>query len=82
MQNTNTQEILSDLIDMPETQMRRDINRDELHVLSENIKANGLISPITVRPVGSVLNSSPDSVACWLCVLRELSAYRVSFASL
>lgn len=52
MQNTNTQEILSDLIDMPETQMRRDINRDELHVLSENIKANGLISPITVRPVG------------------------------
>lgn len=32
--------------------MRRDIDRDELHALSENIVANGLINPITVRPVG------------------------------
>lgn len=52
MENNNTREILSDLIDLPANQMRRDINRDELHVLAENIKQNGLISPITVRPVG------------------------------
>lgn len=52
MNDTNTREILSDLIDLPANQMRRNIDRDELHVLAENIKANGLISPITVRPVG------------------------------
>lgn len=52
LRNDIVQEILSDLIDLPEEQMRRDINRDELHVLAENIKANGLINPITVRPVG------------------------------
>lgn len=45
-------EVMSDLIDLPEKQMRRDIDREELHVLADNIKANGLISPITVRPVG------------------------------
>ena len=51
--NTNlAEEILSDNIDLPPTQMRRDIDREELYVLAENIKANGLISPITVRPVG------------------------------
>jgi ParB/RepB/Spo0J family partition protein len=44
--------ILSDLIDLPERQMRRDINREALYELAENIKANGLISPITVRPTG------------------------------
>lgn len=51
MDTNQAREILSDLIDLPERQMRRDVNRDELHVLAENIKANGLISPITVRPV-------------------------------
>lgn len=51
MQTTTTQEIMSDLIDLPEAQMRRNIDRDELHVLAENIKANGLISPLTVRPI-------------------------------
>lgn len=52
MQDNNTREILSDLIDLPANQMRRDIDRDELHVLAENIKQNGLISPLTVRPIG------------------------------
>lgn len=50
--NENVQEILRDQIDLPEKQMRRDVNRDELHQLADNIKQNGLISPIVVRPVG------------------------------
>ena len=52
LRNDMVQEILSDLIDLPESQMRRDINRDELYDLANNIKANGLINPITVRPKG------------------------------
>lgn len=50
--STQVTEILSDLIDLPEKQMRRDIDRDELYALAENIKQHGLINPITVRPIG------------------------------
>jgi len=52
MDQENIQHILSDLIDLPENQMRRTIDRDAVHELSENIKANGLINPITVRQKG------------------------------
>lgn len=52
MQTEMMQEIFSDLIDLPEKQMRRDIDRDELHVLAESIKEKGLIAPITVRSKG------------------------------
>ena len=52
MDTTKITDVYSDLIDLPETQMRRDIDRDELYVLAENIKQNGLINPITVRRKG------------------------------
>ncbi len=52
MQTDFVQEILSDLIDFPENQMRKDVDREELHALADNIQANGLINPITVRKVG------------------------------
>lgn len=52
MNNTNVTEILSDLIDDPSHAMRSDMDRDGLFELAENIKDNGLINPITVRPVG------------------------------
>lgn len=52
MKSNEVREIYADLIDLPERQMRRDIDRDELHNLAENIKQNGLINPITVRAVG------------------------------
>ena len=53
MKTDTVKEVMRDLIDLPEKQMRRDIDRDELHTLADNIKANGLINPITVRPVGN-----------------------------
>ncbi|MEK7511262.1 MAG: ParB/RepB/Spo0J family partition protein [Patescibacteria group bacterium] len=53
MKTDTVKEIMRDLIDLPEKQMRRDIDRDDLHALADNIKANGLINPITVRPVGN-----------------------------
>lgn len=46
-----TQNIFTDLIDDPTNAMRSELNRDELFELADNIKQNGLINPITVRPV-------------------------------
>ncbi len=46
-------EIFTDQIDDPKDAMRTALDRDELFDLAENIKANGLINPITVRPVGN-----------------------------
>lgn len=46
------QEIPTDQIQLPENNMREYIDRDELFELAADIKANGLISPITVRPIG------------------------------
>lgn len=52
--NTNTKEvvkiILSDSICDPVDPMRTEMDRDALYELAENIKLNGLINPITVRP--------------------------------
>lgn len=46
----NVQEIITDKIKLPENNMREHIDRDEIFELAEDIKKNGLISPITVRP--------------------------------
>src|SRR3990167_3800311 len=44
-------EILSDLIDDPKDPMRSALDRDSLFQLADDIKKNGLINPLTVRPV-------------------------------
>lgn len=48
----NIQEIYTDKIALPPNNMREHIDRDEIFELADDIKKNGLISPITVRPVG------------------------------
>jgi ParB/RepB/Spo0J family partition protein len=45
------QELYTDCIKLPESNMRTSINRDELYELADDIKKNGLINPITVRPI-------------------------------
>lgn len=45
-----TQLIFTDQIKLPENNMREYIDRDEIFELAEDIKKNGLINPITVRP--------------------------------
>lgn len=44
-----TQEIAIEMIDLPAHNMRTDIDRDAIFELAADIKANGLINPITVR---------------------------------
>jgi len=44
-------EIFSDLIDDPKDAMRSGLDRESLFDLADDIKKNGLINPITVRPV-------------------------------
>jgi ParB/RepB/Spo0J family partition protein len=44
------QVLMQDQIIDPVDPMRTDMDRDELYQLAENIKQNGLINPITVRP--------------------------------
>lgn len=46
----HVKEIFADQIDDPADPMRSGLDRDALFDLAENIKANGLINPITVRP--------------------------------
>lgn len=48
----NVQEIFTDKIKLPKDNMREHIDRDAIFELAEDIKKNGLISPITVRPIG------------------------------
>jgi len=43
--------IYADRINEPPHAMRKDIDRDALFELAEDIKKNGLINPITVRPI-------------------------------
>lgn len=45
-----TNEIFTDQIKLPANNMREHIDRDEIFELAQDIKKNGLISPITVRP--------------------------------
>jgi len=80
--NTPTQFIRSDLIDDPKTPMRSGLDNDTLFELAESIKREGLINPITVRPVGSrfqVVAGHRRLAACKIagridieCVVREL----------
>ena len=44
------EEIFTDQIDDPAVAMRGELDRDALFELADNIKQNGLINPITVRP--------------------------------
>lgn len=46
----NTQEIFTHLIDLPPNNMRTQIDRDAIFELADDIKKNGLINAITVRP--------------------------------
>ena len=46
----NIREIFTDLIDEPANAMRSELDRNGLFELADNIKQNGLINPITVRP--------------------------------
>lgn len=48
----NERDIALDFIDEPAAAMRTDIGRDEVFELAQDIKKNGLINPITVRPRG------------------------------
>lgn len=76
-------EIFTDQIDDPKDAMRSELDRDSLFELAENIKQNGLINPITVRPVGTrfeVVAGHRRISACKIagkikipCVVRELS---------
>lgn len=82
MLNQEIQEIFTDKIDDPVNSMRSELNRDELFDLADNIKQNGLINPITVRPVGNrfeVVAGHRRLSACKIaglikiqCVVREL----------
>lgn len=78
----HVQEISSDLIDDPKDAMRSALDRDALFDLAENIKQNGLINPITVRPIGNrfeVVAGHRRLSACKIagkikipCVVRDL----------
>lgn len=76
-------EIPTHLIIDPKDAMRTDIDRDAIFELAENIKSNGLINPITVRPVGDkfevvaghrrMLAHRYGGIATIKCVVRELN---------
>ena len=76
-------EIFTDQIDDPVDAMRSDLDRDALFDLAQNIKQNGLINPITVRPVGKryeVVAGHRRLSACKIagiiripCVVRDLN---------
>lgn len=82
METQKILEISIDLIDDPINAMRTDLDRDALFDLADNIKQNGLINPITVRPVGEkfeVVAGHRRLSACKIagiikisCVVREL----------
>ena len=76
-------DISLDLIDEPREAMRTDISRDEVFELAEDIRKNGLISPITVRPRGEryevvaghrrLLAHRYGGMIKIRCIVRELS---------
>jgi ParB family chromosome partitioning protein len=76
-------EIYTDKINDPKDPMRSDLDRAGLFELSDNIKQNGLINPITVRPVGDmyeVVAGHRRLSACKIagllkiqCIVRTLS---------
>lgn len=76
-------ELFTDKIDEPKHAMRSELDRAALFELADNIKQNGLINPITVRPIGDryeVVAGHRRLSACKIagiirikCVVRELS---------
>ncbi len=78
-----TIEIFTDKIKLPKENMRKHIDRDEIYELAEDIKKNGLINPITVRPVGDVyelvagqrryLAHQVAGILKIKCIVRELT---------
>lgn len=78
-----TRDIPLDLIDEPAQAMRSEINRDEVFELAADIKKNGLINPITVRPRGTrfevvaghrrFLAHRYGGIPLIRCVVRELT---------
>ena len=78
----NIREIFSDLIDDPKDAMRSGLDRESLFDLADDIKKNGLINPITVRPVADrfeVVAGHRRLGACKIagiikipCVVKEL----------
>lgn len=83
----NIQELYLDVIVDPPQAMRSVLNRDALWELADNIKQNGLINPITVRPkngVYEVVAGHRRFSACKIaglvkipCVVRELTDEQV-----
>lgn len=81
--NDNIQEIFLDKIDDPQHAMRGEVRDESIFILADNIKANGLINPITVRPKDGrfeVVAGHRRFTACKLngmvrikCVVRELT---------
>ena len=79
----NVKEIFTDKIKLPENNMRQHIDRDEIFELADDIKKNGLISPITVRPLGDeyelvagqrrYLAHQFSGILKIKCIVRELS---------
>lgn len=82
MSEETIHEIFTDQIRDPKDAMRTELDRDSLFDLAENIKQNGLINPITVRPVEGgyeVVAGHRRLSACKIagkirvtCVVREL----------
>lgn len=81
--NQDTREIFLENIDEPAAAMRTDISRDEVFELAADIKKNGLINPITVRPRGDrfevvaghrrYLAHRYGGIPKMRCIVRELS---------
>lgn len=79
----NIKELFTDQILLPEDNMRTAIDRDELYDLADDIKKNGLINPITVRPKGDkfelvagqrrFLAHQIGGLIRIRCIVRELS---------
>lgn len=61
--NTSNQivEIFTDQILDPKDPMRTELERNGLYELADNIKQNGLINPITVRPLHAVASDGSDA---------------------
>ena len=78
-----TKDIALDFINEPPAAMRTEIDRDAIFELSTDIKRNGLINPITVRPVGDryeivaghrrFLAHRYGGLPTIRCIVRELS---------
>lgn len=82
-ENNDTRTILCELIDEPAQAMRSEIPRDAIFEMVDDIRRNGLINPITVRPRGDrfevvaghrrFLAHRYGGFATIRCIVRELS---------